>query len=136
MQASMDIDSTDPYQKRYFTVSVSSTDTPINYPDDFVRSRRIKYVHVIAAHLLVPGEEDNTFLRPTCYSFHATFVQDDIDVMNHFVCMFNQPLYQPKQFEQFNSVKDFKIWICDSMDGTIKPLSGGALIVLELMLEF
>ena len=133
---SRDINCVDPCQKRYFTIELTSTSSAIAYPDAFVRSRRIKYIHVIAAHLFVPGEDDGTFLRPTCYALHASFVQDDIDYMNHYVCMFNQSLYQRKKYEQFNSVKDFTIWITDSMNGADVSLSTGAKIVLELMLEF
>ena len=136
MLASHDINSTEECQKRYYTLELSTTANPILYPDAFVRSRRIKYVHVIAAHLFVPGEDANTFERPTCYELHASFVQDELDIMNQFVCMFNQPLYKRKKYEQFNSVRDFKVWVRDTMDGNTVTLGTGAKIMLELMLEY
>ena len=103
------------------------------YPDHFISSGRRKFVHVIAAHLYVTDEDDN-FSKPSLCSLHASFVQDD-DYENGYVCMTNEPLYKRKKYEQFNNVKEFKIWFQDYL-GNPMSLDSSTTLILELMLEF
>ena len=133
MLASRNINSLEQCQKRYYTF-VGYGVSHMDYPDVFVRSRRIKYVHVMNVYVYIKDGDD--LLKVNGYSFHASFVQDDIDNLDHYVCLVNEPLYQRRKYEQFNSVKGFDFWIKDVATGAKMTLNSNVKIILELMLEF
>ena len=119
-----------PTTKRYFTTDQFTG----RYPNEFVSSDRKKYVHVLAVYIYQNGEDDE-FTRPNYIQFHANFVQDS-DYLNGYVCTGNQPLYQRKKYEQFNSERDYKFWLTNYEGEAIDPVTNNIHIVVELMLEY
>ena len=119
-----------PVSKRYFTTQAFSG----QYPPEFVSSDRKKYVHVLAVYIYQNGDDDE-FTRPNYIQFHASFVQDS-EYLDSYVCMGNQPLYQRKKYEQFNSDRTYRFWLTDYEGNAIDPVEHDIHIIVELMLEY
>ena len=103
----------------------------IPFPDEFVRSKNKKFVHLISIRYIsstnVYTSLDksfvdkkmiaNTFLLPQpkgetnrYLSVHATFNQETYSA-NHFIGFVDTQYARPLCFEQYTSQKDFKLWL-------------------------
>ena len=118
--------------KRYMTVD-GSVEGEAQYPSDFIESRNLKFIHVLAVHLWIE-DENGDYIRPSFVKFHSDFVQVE-PYLDHFICVCNQQLEQRKKYEQVRETKGFKWWLTD-YKGQRMELNNNVRILIELMLEY
>ncbi len=115
-----------------------STDKFItNLPEPFVYSNNERNISVIAAHafyVMTDNHGNKSYTKPEYWQLHSTFVQEG-EAMNHYVCLFNQPLYHKRKYKQANRALTFKIWITDYEGNKIEP-NENLHIVVELLLQY
>ena len=118
--------------KRYHTTR-GSVEGSVLYPSDFVESRNLKFITVIAVDLWLE-DEDGDYIRPNFVTFHSDFVQLEPH-LDHFVCVCNQQLEQRKKYEQVRATQGFNWWLCD-YKGQRMELNEDVHLIVELMLEY
>ncbi len=115
-----------------------STDKFITFlPEAFVYSNNERNISVIAAHAFYVMTDDYgnpTYTKPEYWQLHASFVQEG-DFMNHYVCLFNHPLFHKQKYKQANRVLSFKIWVTDYNGNIIEP-NENLHIIVELLLQY
>ena len=121
-----------PITKRYYTIDGSVEGNAL-YPSDFIESKNLKFITVIAVDLWLE-DQDGDYIRPTFVTFHSDFVQLEPH-LNHFVCVCNQQLEQRKRFEQVRATQGFNWWLCD-YKGQRMELNEDVHLIVELMLEY
>ena len=115
-----------PLTKRYYITS----DEVNYYPEAFVTSKRVKYVHVIGVHIF-KNISGNHYI-PHNIELHADFVQAD-DYQDHFVCYANEENIHRK-YQQFRPKNTFRVWFTDHHGGTFTMTDYS--FTVELLLEY
>ena len=114
----------------------------VPYPEEFLRSTNRRFVNVISIRAIQlrkkwtasvqTKENGNTVILsdeqliakdanidsweeylPDLYTLHASFVHDDYND-DKTVAWLNEPMTEPRRYEQFQIERDFRLWVVDA----------------------
>ena len=83
----------------------------LEFPDEFIKSPRRKFVYVFGFRYLYcqNPEKPQKVQIPPIVGFHSSIVQDQ-ENDEQFICWNDQHLAKPKLYEQYSSERYFRVW--------------------------